>query len=66
MFKSELHGVFTEEVNEIALSFNDNKRLQLFSQANSYILGISVGTLCRQELLHIKHIKTNKLNLKDD
>ena len=27
-FKSEAHNVYTEEINKIALSSNDNKRLQ--------------------------------------
>ena len=29
-FKSDHHNVYTEEVNKIALSSNDNKRLQTF------------------------------------
>ena len=28
MFKSERHNVFTEEINKIALSLNDDKRMQ--------------------------------------
>ena len=27
-FKSEVHNVYTEEINKIALSSNDDKRLQ--------------------------------------
>ena len=27
-FKSEIHNVFTEEINKIALSSNDDKRMQ--------------------------------------
>ena len=28
MFRSEKHNVFTEEINKIALSSNDGKRIQ--------------------------------------
>ena len=28
MFRSEKHNVFTEEINKIALSSNDDKRIQ--------------------------------------
>ena len=31
-FKSEAHNVYTEEINKIALSSNDNKRLQTFDK----------------------------------
>ena len=29
-FKSEVHNLYTEEVNKIALSSNDDKRLQTY------------------------------------
>ena len=31
-FKSEAHNVYTEEVNKIALSSNDDKRLQTYDR----------------------------------
>ena len=33
-FKSETHNVFTEEVNKVALSAKDGKRIQLFDCKN--------------------------------
>ena len=42
-FKSEAHEVFTEEVNKIALSSNDDKRLQTYDKIASYPYGASVG-----------------------
>ena len=34
-FKSEIHGVYTEEINKIALSSNDDKRLQTYNRIKS-------------------------------
>ena len=38
-FKSETHNVFTEEVNKISLSSNDDKRLQTFDGIASHPYG---------------------------
>ena len=35
-FKSDLHIVYTEEVNKIALSSNDDKRLQTLNRVTTY------------------------------
>ena len=56
-FKSERHDVYTEEINKIALSSNDDKRLETFDGITSYPYGTSAGTVCKTELL-------NKLNIK--
>ena len=50
-FKSERHDVYTEKVNKIALSSNNDKRLQTFDRITSYPYGISVGRVCKTELL---------------
>ena len=42
-FKSEAHNVHTEEMNKIALSSNDDKRLQTFDRITSYPYGTSAG-----------------------
>ena len=36
IFKSEAHFLHTKEVNKIALSSNDNKRLQTFDRIRTY------------------------------
>ena len=41
-FKSYYHDVYTEEVNRVALSSNDNKRLQTFDRITTYPYGTSV------------------------
>ena len=50
-FKSEGHEVYTEEINKIALSSNDDKRLQTFDRITLYPYGASVGKVCKTELL---------------
>ena len=50
-FKSERHDVYTEEINKIALSSNDDKRLQTFDKISSYPYGTSAGRVCKTELL---------------
>ena len=50
-FKSDGHDVHTEEINKIALSYNDDKRLIAFDGITTYPYGISAGILCKQKLL---------------
>ena len=56
-FNSERHDAYTEKVNKIALSSNDNKRLQTFDRITSYPYGTSAGRVCKTQLL-------SKLNIK--
>ena len=51
-FKSKAHNVFTEEINTIAWSNNDDKRLQTFDKIRSYPYGANVGKVCKTELLN--------------
>ena len=48
IFKSEGHNVYTLEVNKIALSSNDDKRLQTFDRITSYPYGTFVGKYVKQ------------------
>ena len=50
-FKSEKHDVYTEEVNKIELSSNDDKKLQTFDRITSYPYGTSAGKVCKTEFL---------------
>ena len=48
-FKSNHHDVYTEEVNEIALNSNDNKRLQTFNRVTTYPYGTNAFKVCESE-----------------
>ena len=39
-FKSERHNVFTEEINKIVLSSNDDKRMQSIDSVETYPTGM--------------------------
>ena len=56
-FKSQRHDAYTEEVNKIALSSNNDKRLQTFDKITSYPYRTSAGRICKTELLSKVNIK---------
>ena len=56
-FKSETHNVYTEEVNKIALSSNDDKRLLLMG-LQDILMDTKAGKVCKTEIL-------NKVNIND-
>ena len=45
-FKSDHHNVYTEQINKIALSRNDDKRLQTFDKIKTYPYGTNAFKLC--------------------
>ena len=63
--------MYTEEVNKIALSSNDNKRIQTFDKITTYPYGTNVFAVCKNEML-LKNkvicdqVKHNKDKLKVD
>ena len=50
-FKSDYHDVHTEGVNKIALSSNDDKRLQTFDRVATYPYGTNAFKVCESEML---------------
>ena len=50
-FKSEGHCVYTDEVNKIALSSKDYKRLQTFDRTTTYSYGTNAFKVCTSEML---------------
>ena len=55
-FKSDHHNVHTEEVNKIALSSNDDKRLQTFDGITTYPFGSNAFKVCESEMLTKKKV----------
>ena len=51
-FEKEAHCLYTEEVNKIALSINDDKRLQTFDRIRPYPYGVNAFKLCKSEMLN--------------
>ena len=60
-FKSYNHDAYTEEVNKIALSSNDDKRLQTFDRITTYPYGTNVFKVCESEMLAVKDLFFKKL-----
>ena len=56
-FKSQAHNLYTEEINKITLSSNDDKKLQTFDRITSYPYVTSVGKICKTELQEHLNIK---------
>ena len=50
-FRSDHHKVYTEEVNKIASSSNDDKRIQTFDKVTTYPYGTNAFTVCENEML---------------
>ena len=50
--KSEFHDVYTLKINKVALSSNDDKRLQTYDKITTYPYGSNVGKVCKAELLN--------------
>ena len=55
-FKSYNHDVYTEEVNKIALSANDDKRLQTHDKITTYPYGTNAFKVCESEMLKCKRL----------
>ena len=54
-FKSDLHIMYTEEVNKIAISSNDDKRLQTHDKITTYPYGTNAFKVCESEMMIVKN-----------
>ena len=50
-FKSDYHNAYTEQINKIALSTDDDKRLQTFDKITTYPYGANAFKACESEML---------------
>ena len=53
-FKSHHHKVYLQEVNKIALSSNDDKRLQTFDRIKTYSYGTNAFKVCESEIMVVR------------
>ena len=53
-FKSYNHDVYTEEVSKIALSANEDKRLQTYDRIKTYPYGTNAFKVCESKMLKSK------------
>ena len=53
--------MYTEEVNKIALSSNDDKRIQTFDRVTTYPYGTNVFKVCENEMV----LKKNRSEIDD-
>ena len=61
-FKSFNHDLYTGEVNKIALSNNDDKRLQTFDGITTYPYGTNALKVCESEMLMVKDLFLKNYN----
>ena len=55
-FRIEKHNVFTEEVNKIALSSNDDKITQSIDSIETYAYGKTTNLVCKAEGIKCNNI----------
>ena len=53
-FKSDLHEVYTKEVNRVALRNTDNKRSQTFDGVTTYSYRTNAFKVCESEMMVVK------------
>ena len=55
-FKRNHHKVYAEEINKIALSSNEDKRLQTSDRIKTYPYGTNAFKVCESEILKCKKL----------
>ena len=60
-FRSDRRKLYTVEINKIALSSNDDKRVQTFGKITTYQRGTNAFKVCKSEMM----VKSNFKNYAD-
>ena len=55
-FKSDLYEVYIEEITRIALSSNDDKRLQIFNRVTAYPHGTDAFKACKSDMMIVRDL----------
>ena len=53
-FRSDNHNVCTVEINKIALTSNDDKRLQTFDKTATYPYGTNTFKVCESKKMRVR------------
>ena len=56
-FKSYYHDMYTEEINKVALSTSDNKRIQTFDMVTIFPQETPAVKVCENEMLNVRKAK---------
>ena len=59
-FKSDHRKVYTEEANKIALSSDDDKRLQTFNRVTTFPYGTPTVKVCKSEMMVVRDMFVKK------
>ena len=62
-FKSNHHNVYTEKINKIALSSNDDKGLQTSDRIKTYPCGTNAFKVCESKMLMVKNYNKKQMRL---
>ena len=55
-FKSDYHEVYTDEVNKITLSSNDDKILQTLDRVTTYLYGTNAFKVSESEMMIMRYL----------
>ena len=59
-FKSDLHEVYTKEVNKVALRNTDNERSQTFDGVTTYSYRTNAFKVCESEMMVVRNFFVEK------
>ena len=60
VFRSDHHNVYTVKIIKIALSSNDDKRLQIFDRITTYPYGANAFNVCKSEMMIMRDFFVKK------